>query len=110
MAQMITREQIKERLDSRTPTTIIEALPQSYFDTGHLPGAINLPHDEVREKAPQMLPDKDAFIVVYCANAECRNSAMAAETLRHLGYTQVHEYPEGKKHWREANFPVESTI
>jgi rhodanese-related sulfurtransferase len=71
MTKTITREQIKEKLDTKEPMTIIEALPPKYFDAGHLPGALNIPHDEIKAHAPGTLPDKDALIVVYCANSAC---------------------------------------
>lgn len=109
MTKTITREQIKEKLDTKEPVTIIEALPKKYFDAEHLPGALNIPHDEIQVRAPDMLPDKDAFIVVYCASTDCRNSKIAADTLQQMGYTNAFEYVEGKQHWLEANFPVEST-
>lgn len=105
----ITREQIKEKLDTKEPMTIIEALPRKYFDAEHLPGALNIPHDEIQSYTPDMLPDKDAFIIVYCASTDCQNSKIATDTLKQIGYTNVVEYVEGKQHWLEANFPVEST-
>ena len=80
MTKTITREQIKEKLDNSDPIAIVEALPSKYFDAEHLPGALNIPHDEIKERAPGMLPDKDALIVVYCASAECRNSKIATPT------------------------------
>ena len=109
MTKTITREQIKERLDTKEPVMIIEALPQKYFDAEHLPGALNIPHDEIQARAPDMLPDNEAFIVVYCASTDCRNSKIATDTLQQMGYTNAFEYAEGKQHWLEANFPVEST-
>lgn len=108
MSKTITREQIKEKLDTGEAMTIIEALPQKYFDAAHLPGALNIPHDEIQALAPGLLQDKDAFIVVYCASTECRNSKIATNTLQKIGYTNAFEYVEGKQHWLEANFPVES--
>ena len=63
----------------------------------HIPGAINLSHDEVDARALELLPDKDAEIVVYCASATCQNSGMAANRLASLGYTNVRDYHEGKK-------------
>ncbi len=108
MTNIITREQIKHKIDSDEPITIIEALPEKYFVAEHLPGALNIPHDQIRERAPAMLPDKDALIVVYCASTECQNSRIAASTLQQLGYKNVREYVEGKQHWLEACFPVES--
>jgi len=109
MTKTITREQVKEKLKTEEPVTIIETLPKKYFDNEHLPGALNIPHDEIRARAPDMLPDKDAFIVLYCASTDCQNSNIATEALQQMGYTNAFEYVEGKQHWLEANFPVEST-
>lgn len=110
MTKTITREQIKDKLDAHEPVLIIEALPSNYFDAEHLPGALNIPHNEVHDKAADILLDKDEFIIVYCASTACANSKIAAETLQQIGYTNVHEYVEGKQHWLEANLPVESNI
>lgn len=109
MTNTITREQIKEKLDNKEPVTIIEALPKNYYDVEHLPEALNIPHDDIQVRAPDMLPDKNAFIVVYCASTNCRNSKIAIDTLEQMGYSNAFEYVEGKQHWLEANFPVEST-
>jgi len=109
MTTTITREQIKQKLDAKEAMTTIEALPQKYFDAEHLPGALNIPHDEIQARASDMLSDKQAFIVVYCASTECRNSKIATTALQQMGYTNAFEYVQGKQHWIEANFPVEST-
>jgi len=109
MFRSIKREEIQLLLASKTPVTLVEALPERYHAQGHLPGALNLPHDKVRERAPTLLPDKSAFIVVYCANTPCPNSAIAARTLDALGYTNVAEYVEGKQDWVEAGLPLEAS-
>ncbi len=109
MTNTITREQIKDKLDKQKNMTLVEALPKKYFETEHLPGAINIPHDEISSKAPNMLPDKDALIVVYCASSECQNSKIATDELQQMGFTNVFKYVEGKQHWLEENLPVESS-
>ena len=109
MTKTIIREQIKQKLDAKEAMTIIEALPKKYFDAEHLPGALNIPHDEIQARASDMLSDKNAFIVVYCASTECRNSKIATAALQQMGYTNAFEYVQGKQHWIEAKFPVEST-
>lgn len=106
---LIKREEIRRFLLSKAPVTLVEALPEGYYAKGHLPGAINIPHDKVRERAAFLLPDKSAFIVVYCANTPCQNSAIAARTLEALGYTNVAEYVEGKQDWVEAGLPLETS-
>lgn len=110
MFRRIKRNEIEKHLVAKTPMILVEALPEKYYRDGHLPGAINLPHDQVHGRAAEVLPDKDAFIVVYCANTPCQNSAIAADTLDALGYINVAEYVEGKQDWVEAGLPVEKSV
>lgn len=107
MAQNISREELKTIITSGTKQTIVEALPRKYYEAEHLPGAINIPHDDVQAVASQLIPDKSEPVIVYCASAECQNSHIAAEVLRGLGYINVYEYTEGKKGWKEAGLPLE---
>ena len=109
MFRRIYREDIQAHLTANTPMILAEALPEKHYVDGHLPGAIHLPHDQIRELGPQRLPDKDAFIVVYCANTPCENSRIAAETLSAMGYTHVAEYAEGKQDWTEAGLLLEKS-
>jgi rhodanese-related sulfurtransferase len=108
MVSTITRDELKARLDRKKKLVLVEALPERYYLDKHLPGAINIPHDQVDALAPALLPDKSAQIVVYCANGPCRNSGLAAQRLVELGYTDVCDYHEGKQDWIEAGLPVES--
>lgn len=108
MAPKITRDELKARLDRRDRPTLVEALPAKYFLDRHLPGAINIPHDQVDALAATLLPDKDAPVVVYCANGPCRNSGIAADRLIALGYRDVRDYHEGKQDWVDAGLPTES--
>ena len=103
----IHRDDIHAHLQAGTPMHLVEALPEKYYRDGHLPGAVQLNHDEVRERADALFPVKDHFIVVYCANTACRNSRIAAQTLASLGYTDVAEYEEGKQDWIEGGLPIE---
>ena len=109
MTATITRDEIKARLDRGDAITLVEALPVKFYAEAHLPGAINIPHDRVRELAPTLLPDKHAPIAVYCASTECNNSKLATDQLRSLGYTDAREYVDGKKDWIEAGLPVETS-
>ena len=88
---------------------VVDALAPMSFAHSHLPGAINFPHDQVEALAPTVVPDKNADIVVYCANADCKNSGIAAKALGALGYTNVRAYEAGKADWIEAGYPIEGS-
>ena len=103
----IYRDDIHAHLRAGTAMHLVEALPEKYYMEGHLPGAIHLPHDEIRARATKLLTSKDDFIVVYCASKPCQNSRVAAQTLAAMGYTNVAEYEEGKQDWIEARLPIE---
>jgi len=102
----IYREDVHAHLQAGTPMHLVEALPEKYYRSGHLPGAIQINHDDIRTQAEVRLPERDAFIVVYCSNTSCQNSRIAAQTLVSLGYTNVAEYEEGKQDWMDAGLPI----
>ena len=63
----ISREELTQKIDRGDKFFLVETLPAEAYHHAHLPGAINLPPDKVREMAPRLLPDKSGEIVVYCA-------------------------------------------
>ena len=108
MTVKISRDELKRKLDTGEDFVLVEALPRKYWAKGHIPGAINLPHDQIEALAPELLPDKKREVVVYCASTPCRNSELAAEALTELGYNNVLEYAEGKADWEAAGYPLET--
>lgn len=106
----ITRNELKEKLERGYPVVLVEALPEMYYRKAHLPGAINIPPDQLRELASRLLPDKDAEVIVYCSSFTCRHSSTAAATLLELGYRNVKDYEGGKQDWAEADLPTERGI
>jgi rhodanese-related sulfurtransferase len=102
----ITRHDLLARLKSTSPPVLVEALGSPYWSDAHLPGALNVPPDEVDRLAPLLLPDLEAEIVVYCSNT-CVNSDTTARRLTELGYRHVVIYQGGKEDWIEGGLPVE---
>ena len=107
MVSEISRDDLRAKLDRRDLIVVLEALPSSYFEDAHLPGALNMPHDQVDALAPTLIPSLTTEVVVYCANEPCPNSGIAARRLAALGYTNVREYAGGKEDWVAAGLPVE---
>lgn len=110
MTTQLTRTDLQARIAANPAIVLVEALPAKYFRDRHLPGALHLPHDQVRELAPGLLPNKDAEIVTYCASVACQNSHIAAKLLTQMGYTNVAVYAGGKQDWIETGLPVESEL
>ena len=68
MTKTISRDELKQKIDRNDDFLLVETLPAIAYDHAHLPGAINLPPDSVKSLASQILPDKNAEIVVYCGS------------------------------------------
>lgn len=68
MLETISREDLKGKMDRGEAFTLVETLQEVAYKHEHLPGAINLPPDRVRELALNLLPDKGAEIIVYCSS------------------------------------------
>ena len=86
----ITAEEAKQIMDSEEGYIILDVRTQEEYDQGHIPGAIVISHEEIEEKAEQVLTDKDQLILVYCRSG--RRSKIAAEALAELGYTNIKEF------------------
>ncbi len=63
MATEIRRDELEARLVRGENVVLVEALPSMYYEVAHLPGAINMPHDQVDQLAPALLPDTSAEIM-----------------------------------------------
>ena len=95
---------------------LIDVREPAEFDTGHLPGAINIPrgvlefqvdaHPAVATGADPGLPHRDRPFVVYCLSGG--RAALSADNLRRMGFSGVRSIAGGLNAWREAGLPVVS--
>ncbi|HXM65860.1 MAG TPA: rhodanese-like domain-containing protein [Candidatus Acidoferrum sp.] len=69
MESTISTKALKAKLDRKGSVKVVETLAPERYREAHLPGALNIPPDKIKELAPQLLPDKVAEIVTYCANS-----------------------------------------
>ena len=65
----------------------VRTLPE--FLEGHIDGAILIPHDEIEFLAPELIPDRQSSLMLYCRSG--RRSSRAAELLLAMGYTSVYD-------------------
>ena len=68
MDRTISTEQLKTKLDSKESIKLVETLAPERYRDAHIPGALNIPPERIKELAPQLLPNKNAEIVTYCTN------------------------------------------
>jgi rhodanese-related sulfurtransferase len=71
MVTEIDRDELKQKLDHPKKFVLVEALPADQFQKLHLPGAINIPADQIRSRAPELLPNQNIEVIVYCSGPAC---------------------------------------
>lgn len=88
--EQISAEEAKNIMDSENGYILIDARTQEEYDAGHISGAILIPEYEIKDKAEEVLEDKEQLILVYCRSG--RRSKIASQDLAELGYTNVKEF------------------
>jgi rhodanese-related sulfurtransferase len=68
MESTISTKDLKAKLDRKEGIQVVETLAPERYREAHIPGAMNIPPERIRELAPELLPNKDAEIVTYCSN------------------------------------------
>jgi hypothetical protein len=68
MDRTISTKDLQSKLDKKQGITVVETLAPERYREAHLPGALNIPPERIKELAPQLLPNKDAEIITYCTN------------------------------------------
>jgi rhodanese-related sulfurtransferase len=67
MDRAISTKELKSKIDQKQ-VTVVETLAPERYREAHIPGALNIPPERIKELAPQLLPNKDTEIVTYCTN------------------------------------------
>ena len=96
---------VKRRLDAEEKLVLIDVREESEWARGHLPGAIHLGKGVIERDIEQRLPDAGTKVVLYCGGGF--RSALAADNLQKMGYTNVESMDGGWKGWLEAGFPTQ---
>jgi rhodanese-related sulfurtransferase len=95
---------VKPRIDQREKFHLVDVREESEWAAGHLPGAIHLGKGIIERDIEKAIPDTSAEIVLYCGGGF--RSALAADNLQKMGYTNVASMDGGFRAWTEAGFPI----
>ena len=103
-AQVITSAELVERLEGPDTPVILDVRTPEEYAEGHIPGAINVPHDQVAASLDSLESFLVGEIVVYCRTG--RRAGVAENVLREAGFTQVFDLEGHMSSWSEAELPI----
>ena len=96
---------VKAILDSERRFYLVDVREDNEWNAGHLPRAIHLGKGIIERDIETAVPDLNAEIVLYCGGGY--RSALAADHLQQMGYTNVWSMDGGIRGWREAGYPMD---
>ena len=94
-----------EMQSAGTPHILIDTREQSEWAAGHIPGAIHLGKGVIERDIEATVPDHAATLVLYCGGGF--RSALAADNLQKMGYTNCISMDGGWRGWNERSLPTE---
>ncbi len=98
-------EQVKEMMDRGQRFHLVDVREESEWAKDHLPGATHLGKGVIERDIEQKVPDAAAEMVLYCGGGF--RSALVADALQKMGYTNVWSMDGGIKGWRAVGLPEE---
>ena len=100
-----TVSDVKARLDAGESFELVDVREESEFARGHLPGARHLGKGVIERDVESAIPDPATPIVLYCGGGY--RSALAADALQRMGYTNVVSMDGGWRGWNDLGYPTE---
>jgi len=100
----VTIDEVKAKLDRKEKFLLIDVREESEYAADHLPGAVHLGKGIIERDVEALVPDQDTPMVLYCGGGF--RSALAADNLQKMGYTQVLSMDGGIRGWREKGFAL----
>lgn len=106
--KLISIEELLEMQVNDQDFKLVDVLSEKGFNEGHIPGAINIPIDNLNEGTLlEKQITQDDTIIVYCASYACQKSTKAAKRLLEMGYEKTFDFKAGKRGWRRAGLQLE---
>jgi rhodanese-related sulfurtransferase len=98
-------DEVKSRLDRGDKLVLIDVREDREFDADHLPGAVHLGKGIIERDVEAKYPDLQTELILYCGGGF--RSALAADNLQKMGYSNVISMDGGIRGWREKGYPLE---
>jgi rhodanese-related sulfurtransferase len=101
----LTIDDVKKKMERGEKFHLIDVREDREWAAGHLPGAQHLGKGIIERDVEEKFPDHNAELVLYCGGGF--RSALAADNLQKMGYTNVYSMDGGWRGWNEAKLPIE---
>lgn len=101
----ISVDDVKKKMDSGENIEVVDTRESHEYEKGHLPGARHLSKGVIERDIEDEIPDKEKEIILYCGGGY--RSALAADNLKKMGYTNVKSMAGGWRSWNENEFDTE---
>jgi rhodanese-related sulfurtransferase len=95
---------VKRRMEAGEKMVVVDVREESEWAAGHLPGAIHVGKGIIERDIEQRVPETSAKIILYCGGGF--RSALSADNLQKMGYTNVESMDGGWKGWVAAGYPT----
>ena len=95
----------KKMLESKQPLVLIDIREDNEWIAGHAAGAMHLGKGIIERDIESKVPQKDTTLILYCGGGY--RSALAADALQQMGYTNAISLDGGWRAWQQANLPIE---
>jgi rhodanese-related sulfurtransferase len=96
---------VKRRREAGEKFILVDVREDNEWANGHLPGAVHLGKGIIERDIEQRVPDTNAKVILYCGGGF--RSALVADNLKKMGYTNVESMDGGWKGWLDAGLPTE---
>jgi rhodanese-related sulfurtransferase len=97
-------DEVKKRMDRRDKFILVDVREESEYAKDHLPGAIHMGKGVIERDIEARVPELNAEMILYCGGGF--RSALAADNLQKIGYTNVISMDGGIRDWREKGYPL----
>ena len=100
-----TVDDVRRKQAAGDPFVLVDVREDAEWAQGHARGAVHIGKGILERDIEALIPEKAAPIVLYCGGGF--RSALAADNLQKMGYTNVISMDGGIRAWREAGYPIE---
>ncbi len=100
----LTIDQVKKKLDSGAVLVLLDVREDTEWSRDHITGAVHLGKGVIERDIEQQIPDHNTELILYCGGGF--RSALAADNLQKMGYTNVYSMDGGIRGWREKGLPL----